>query len=488
VDQSRHYALLILLAAGVALLAVMSSRLTQRLRIPAPLLALVGAAVAAKVIPSLNPPHEHVVEQILTIALICLLFDGGMHIGARRFRSAAQPIAIAGIAGTFLTALGAAAVLHLIFGMDWYLAFLVATAIAPTDPAVVFSVLGNREISGRSGTVLEGESGANDPVGIALMSALLAAGALSWHAAGGVAVQFLLQMVIGGVVGIIGGKALLWFMQRVSLPNEGLYPIRTLASAAVLFGVASVAYGSGYLAVFLAGILIGDERAPFKREIERFHQALASLAEIVAFVVLGLTLDLSAIMRENVLVPGIVLAVLTAFVVRPLLVGLCLIPARLRRGELAFVLLTGLKGAVPLLLGEMLLAAQVDQAQRLYGIVAVVVVFSVFVQGTATPFVAKALKIPMRSVAPKPWALGIRLRDEPSGVHSYRVVAGAPAVGRTVGDLSELPQQAWISLVVRDDTLVNVRGSTRLEAGDQLLVLGDDECEDALGELFGRQR
>lgn len=395
-DDARHFALIVLLCSVVALVAVLSNRLAETVRVPLPLIVLVGSAVAVKTVPSLHAPNPHLVEQILTVALIFILFDGGMHIGVRRFRPAATPIAVVGVVGTFLTAAGGAVLLHFAFGLSWYVALLIATAIAPTDPAVVFSVLGRREIAGRSGTVLEGESGANDPVGIALMSSLLAAGALTAHAAGSVALSFALQMGVGAVVGIWGGFLLLWFMQRVRLPGEGLYSVRTLACAGILFAVATVAHGSGFLAVFLAGIVIGDEGAPHKQAIASFHSVMASLAEIVAFVVLGLTVEIDVLRRSDVLVPGLVLAVVAAFVVRPLAVGPFLRAARLRTNEIAFVVFAGLKGAVPLLLGEMMLASGIGSAQRWYGIVVIVVVFSVLVQGSLTPVAAAVLKIPMR--------------------------------------------------------------------------------------------
>jgi cell volume regulation protein A len=348
----------------------------------------------------------------------------------------------------------------------------------------VFSVLGRRQIAGRSGTILEGESGANDPVGIALLASLLTAGSVSVGAFGQVAVQFVLQMVIGAAVGVVGGRALLWFMRRVSLPGEGLYPLRTLAWALLLFGAATLAHGSGFLAVFAAGIVIGDERAPYKREIERFHAAVASLAEIVAFVVLGLTVNLDVVARTDVWLPGLVLAAVLAFAIRPVLVGACLLPARLRRNETAFVLFSGLKGAVPLLLGEQVLGAEVPGAARLYGIVAVVVVFSVLTQGSLVPTVAHALRIPVREVEPEPWALGVRLRDEPSGVHRFTVRSGAPADGRAIADLDELPEQSWISFVVRDRGLVQVHGDTELRPGDEILVLGDADLGPSLQRIF----
>ena len=248
--------------------------------------------------------------------------------------------------------------MHAAFGLAWYVALLVATAVSPTDPAVVFSVLGQQEIAGRSGTILEGESGANDPVGIALMGGLLAVGGVSGVAFGRVAVDFLLQMTIGVIAGVAGGMVLLWFMRRVSLPSEALYPLRTLASVLLLYGVTTLLHGSGFLAVFVAGIVIGGRRAPYQREVERFHAALAGLAEIVAFVVLGLTIDLNVLARMDVWLPGLILGIALAIVIRPLVVGLCLLPAQLDRGERLFVLFAGLKGAVPILLGDLLLTGQ----------------------------------------------------------------------------------------------------------------------------------
>jgi cell volume regulation protein A len=381
---------------------------SERLQVPAPALFLAGAAAAAAVIPSLDAPTHRTVERVVTVALVVILFDGGMHIGLSRLRTALGTVAVVGVVGTFLTVAAAAVLLHVLFEIEWYVAVLVGTAVAPTDPAVVFSVLGNREVAEPSGTILEGESGANDPVGIALMAALISAGELSAGAFGHVAGEFLLQMAVGLAVGIVGGQALLVFMRRVSLPGEGLYALRTLAGGLLLFGVASVAHGSGFLAVFVAGILIGDAHAPYKLEIERFHSSLASLAEIVAFLVLGLTIDLGELTRRDVLVPGLVLAVLLLVLIRPILVGACLLPARMRRNERAFVLFAGLKGAVPILLGTLLFEADIADADRFYAVVVVVVAFSVLVQGSLTPTVARLLRVPMRTVEPRPLTSPVR--------------------------------------------------------------------------------
>jgi len=484
------FAHVVLLLSLAAVVAVLSSRLTGWLRIPAPALFLGAAALAGAVLPGLNAPPERTVERIVTVALIYILFDGGMHIGWRRFRAAAAPIVVVGVAGTFLTTAAVAAVAHFGFGFTWYIALLIGTAIAPTDPAVVFSILGQREIAGRSSTILEGESGANDPVGIALLVSLLAAGSLGGGAAVQIAGEFSLQMGVGAAFGLLGGRGLLWFMRRVSLPSEGLYPLRTFASVLVLYGATTVAHGSGFLAVFVAGIVLGDERAPFKREIERFHSALASLGEIVAFVVLGLTVNLADLTRTDVWVPGLVLGVSLALVIRPLLVGLCLIPARLRPNEQAFVLFAGLKGAVPILLGSLLLAANIPGAHRLYGIVIVVVAFSVLVQGSLVPPVVRALHLPMRLVQPQPWSYGVRLAEEPEGVLRLTVAAGSRADGRTVEDIAEAAGDlgddvdVWVNMLVRDNALLAVRGNTRFKAGDEVLISVEERWHAPLQGMF----
>ena len=484
VSDTARFALVIALTSAVVLAGVLVNRLSTRLRIPAPVWMLAAAAIGALIVPGVPTPQDDTVQQIVSVALVLILFNGGRHIGWVRLRPALGLIIIVGVLGTFLTAAAGGVLLHLAFGLAWYVALLVATAVSPTDPAVVFSVLGQQEIAGRSGTILEGESGANDPVGIALMGGLLAVGGVNGVAFGRVAADFLLQMTIGLAAGVAGGLALLWFMRRVSLPSEALYPLRTLASVLLLYGVTTLLHGSGFLAVFVAGIVIGNHRAPYQHEIERFHAALAGLAEIVAFVVLGLTIDLRVLARMDVWLPGLILGLALAVVIRPLAVGLCLLPAELDRGERVFVLFAGLKGAVPILLGELILAAKLPDAQRLYGIVVVVVIFSVVVQGSLAPLVAQRLGIPMQPVRPEPWAVGVRLQAEPDTAHQISVAAGSLADGRTVAEVAEMGSDIWISIVVRDGVLLPVNGDTKLQAGDLVTLLIDGGLPDEVAETF----
>jgi cell volume regulation protein A len=342
----------------------------------------------------------------------------------------------------------------------------------------VFYVLGRREISGRSGTLLEGESGANDPVGIALMISILGTSGAGWSAVGHGAFEFVLQMVVGVAFGLAGAYVLLWLMRRVPMPNDALYAVRTIAFALLIYGAATACHGSGFLAVFLTGILVGDARAPYKREIERFVGATSSLGEIVAFTVLGLSIPISDAFGHGRAWTGIGLAALMIFVIRPVLVGALLVPIRLRMGERAFVLWSGLKGAVPILLGTYVLSEHVDGASRVYGVIFVVVLISVIVQGGLVPTLGRLWHVPMRVVEPEPWALGMRFRDEPEGLRRYVVQAGSTADGCTIGDLP-LGEDVWISMVSRNGRLLHVSGDTTLEPGDYVLALVSSEGGDS---------
>ncbi len=396
--EITDFGLVVAAVAGVFALAVLSNKLSERLAVPAPAIFLLAAALAGRVFTKLG--HElsiRDVERIAVIALVAILFDGGMRVGWKRFRASLVPITSLGVVGTFATAGLMTLAARYLFGFDWTAAGILGAALAPTDPAVMFSVLGKREIGGRSETILEGESGVNDPVGIALMIGMIElathADATFWV----VVKEFAIEMTVGLAIGVAGAFVLIEAMRRIDLPNPALYPLRTLAGAGVIYGVAAVAHGSGFLAVFVAGILVGDLDLPEKRDVERFHTSLASLAEIVVFVALGLTINSVSIGDRSVWFDALLLSVLLAFVARPLVVAALLWRARLRRGEKLFVMWSGLKGAVPILLAAFALLEGVDGAERIYGIVFVLVAFSVLVQGATIPYVARRLRIPMSS-------------------------------------------------------------------------------------------
>lgn len=469
-SEIADFATLVLVLAGGFSVAVLSTKVTERLPVPAPALFLVAAAIGSDLWPDL---YAHVpirtVERIAVVALIVILFNGGIDIGMRRLRASLVPVLSLGLAGTFLTAGAIAAVAHLLLGMDWTLAGLLGAALAPTDPAVMFSVLGGREVGGRSGTTLEGEAGMNDPAGIALMVGMVE---LATHANETVLVvgrEFLVEMVVGAAFGLLGGRLVIPLLRRSHLPSESLYPILALMLAGVVYGAASLAHGSGFLAVFLAGLLVGDARLPYKAEIERFQSSLAGLAEVVVFVALGATIHLSELSARD-WIEGFVLIAALALVIRPVVVAITLSVVRMTRAEKAFIAFSGLKGAVPILLAAFALLGDAPDARRIYGLVFVAVLVSVVGQGSLVPSVAKRLGIPMRLRDRLPWELSVRLGQDPTGAREYSVAANSYVDGARLGDLP-LGANAWVTLLVRDGDALQPHAQMRLRSGDRLLVL-----------------
>jgi potassium/hydrogen antiporter len=391
-------AILLALGGGVAL-AVLSTRLTTWIPIPSPAVFLVVAAVVSDLFPRLYAEVPALtVERIAVVALIVILFNGGMDIGWRRFRGALGPILSLGVLGTFATAGIVAIFAHYVLGFGWMTAGVIGAALAPTDPAVMFSVLGQRAIAGRSGVTLEGEAGVNDPAGIALMIAMIELATHDDVSRFVILREFAVEMTIGAAIGIVGALAMVALLRRFTLPAPALSPILALALAGGLYGVTALAHGSGFLAVFIAGLVVGDTRTPYTSEIERFHGALAVLAEIAVFVVLGLVVRIDSLTLD-IWVDGIALVLALAVLARPPVVLAALAPFDFSREERAFIAWCGLKGAVPILLAAFAVLQGVEEATTVFYIVFVVVLLSVVGQGTPVPWILRRLGIPTRETS-----------------------------------------------------------------------------------------
>ena len=226
---------------------------------PAPLIFLVVAAgLSSGVKPVRDAVDLNVVVNVVTVALIVILFDGGLHLGRRRFREAMAPVVLLGVFGTFATTALIGVAAHLVFGIEWKVAFVLGAALAPTDPAVVFSVLADKEIAGRTSAILEGESGFNDPAGIALLLGFVQ---LATHHGSllNVFTTFAVEMAVGAAIGIIGGIALGWLLSNREPLIGSQQPLRALVAVLGIYGLATIAHGSGFIAVLIAGIMLGDE-------------------------------------------------------------------------------------------------------------------------------------------------------------------------------------------------------------------------------------
>ena len=400
-DDILDFGTVVLVVSGGLVLAIGVRVLASRLGVPTAGLLLVAAALASDFVDRLSKVLTFEdVQRIATLALVVILFEGGSKIGLRRFRGAAAPILALGIVGTFATGGLLMVAVHYLLGLSWTASSLIGAALAPTDPAVTFSVLAGKEVEGRSGTILEGESGFNDPVGIALMIGMIELATHDDASGWSVLWEFLREMGIGLAVGVAGAAAIAAVIRWAPFPNRTLYPVAVILMVGAVYGAATVARGSGFLAVFVSGILIGDLRFEARRAVRAFNAALGELGELAAFVALGLTVDLAFIGDEGLWWRGLLIAVLLGFVVRPLATGPLIAAIDLSWGERGFIVWSGLKGAVPILLASLAVVAETEYADKIYGIVFVVVLFSVVVQGSLVPTVAQRLRVPLEDAQP----------------------------------------------------------------------------------------
>ena len=286
-------------------------------------------------------------EQVGAVALFVILFQGGLSTGFGAARAAARPILSLAIAGTAATACGLALVAHFALGLDWSIALPVAVALAPTDPAAVYAVLRGRSGSERARTILEGESGFNDPAAISLMVAVTAAVAAGHSSHGHAVVRFAGEIGIGLAAGIAGGLALLWAL-RATRHLEGVQAVVIVLGSVLLGALTATLHGSGFLAVYIAGLLLSDAWARQDGTQHAIPEALSSVAEPLVFVTLGAAF--APLIGLGDIGRGIVLTLVTVFALRPLVASACLIGSRLDASDRALVSGGGLKGAVPLLL------------------------------------------------------------------------------------------------------------------------------------------
>jgi len=375
------------LAVALLLTALAAAPFFERIRLPSPA-AFLAVGIAAGLF-GVAPTGELPVvtlEQIGAVALFAILFQGGLGTGFSAARAAARPILALGLFGTVVTAGGLALAAHFVLGLEWSVALLIAVALAPTDPAAVYAVLRGRSGSARARTVLEGESGFNDPAGIALMVAVTAAVAGSHASYGHSAFRFVEELAIGSAAGVAGGLILLAALRVTRHLEEGVQAVAVLLGAVLLGSVTATLHGSGFLAVYIAGLLLSDAWAREDGTRHAVPEALSAAAEPLLFATLGAAF--APLVGLDNIAYGIFLMVMTVFVVRPLVASVCLIGSDLQAADRALVSWGGLKGAVPLLLAAYPALEQFHDAETVAATVLVATAASLVVQGGTLPLIA----------------------------------------------------------------------------------------------------
>jgi potassium/hydrogen antiporter len=406
-------------------------------------------------------------------ALVVILAEGGLDTDWKEIKPAVPAAAVLSTVGVAISIAVTSAAAHLLIGLDWRLSLLLCTVLAPTDAAAVFSVLRRVPLPSTLNGLLEAESGFNDAPVVILAVAFSTSGPVEhWYALlGKIVMELAIGLVIGFAVGKIGSIAL----RRVALPASGLYPLTVLALAVLAYAGGALAHGSGFLAVYVTSVLLGNARLPHRPATRGFVEGLAWIAQIGLFVLLGLLVTPHDLGDD--IVPAIVVGLALLLVARPLSVLASLIPFRRPWREHALLSWAGLRGAVPIVLSTIPRVAQVKDSGRLFNIVFVLVIIFTSLQAPTLPWIARRLRLDDGDGAAD---LGIesapldRLRGH---LLSVSIPEKSRIHGVDVGEL-RLPAGAAVTLVVREGRSFVPQPSTMLWRGDELLVVCTDPVRD----------
>jgi potassium/hydrogen antiporter len=480
--MGHHDAELILIAGVLLSAGIVGALLADRVRVPGLLLFLaLGMLAGSQGIGGIEFSNTELARTLGTIALVLILFEGGLTSGWSEIRPVLGTAASLATVGTVVTALIAGFAAKLIFDLSTLEGLIVGAAVAATDSAAIFAVLRRSTLEKRLARSLEGESGMNDPVAL-----LLVIGFIEWiqepgYGLADMAGLLALKLGVGIAVGLLVGRLAVAALDRVRLPTDGIYPVATIAIAALTYGLAEIAHGSGLLATYLAALALGGANIPARRTVVAFHEGLGWVAQLGLFILLGLLVFPSRL--DDVALKGLALSAVLILVARPLATFLATALAPLNARERLMLGWAGLRGATPIWLATFPVVAGIAGGETEFAIVFFVVVTSTLVQGASFEPLATRLGLTTDEPAlPRRLLESGRIRRMGGDVIAYRLPEGAAAAGHPVRDL-ELPREALVNVIVRDGDALPPRGSTELREGDELHILVRSELRDEVEAL-----
>jgi cell volume regulation protein A len=472
----HHLNQLLLVCSLVLLVAVAAVRISSRSGLPSLLVYLgIGIAMGQDGIGDIHFDNAELTQVIGYAALVVILAEGGLGTKWKEIKPALPAASALALAGVAVSVGVTATAAHYLIGLEWRQALIIGAVVSSTDAAAVFSVLRRIPLPARVTGTLEAESGFNDAPVVILVVAFSTAGPVDhWYALLGV---IALELAIGAAIGLAAGWLGAWGLRHVALPASGLYPIAVMAIAVTAYAAGAMAHGSGFLAVYLASMVLGNAKLPHWPATRGFADGLGWIAQIGMFVLLGLLVTPHELGDD--IWPALVIGLVLTMVARPLSVVLCLTPFRVPWQEQTLMSWAGLRGAVPIILATIPMVEGVEASRRIFNIVFVLVVVYTLVQGPTLPWLARTLSL--GGDAAEAADLGIesapleRLRGH---LLSVAIPEGSKMHGVEVNEL-RLPAGAAVTLVVREGKSFVPLPATVLRRGDELLVVATDPVRDA---------
>jgi cell volume regulation protein A len=424
-----------------------------------------------------------VAREVGIVSLVAILYEGGLSTSWRRLRSVAVPATLLSTVGVAVTAGVTGCFAHMFFDLSWAESFLLGSVVASTDAAAVFATLRRTRLRRSIARTLEAESGGNDPVAIALTLGLIAWIERPDYGVDDLVVLLVKQIGIGLAVGMAIGALAMWVFARIPQSIVSFVPVASAAAAALAFGTADAAHGSGFLSVYLVGLAVGSTPSRYRGQLVTFHEGIAYVAQVALFIVLGLLVFPSDL--PHVAFAGLGLVAALMFVARPVAVWASTPFVGFTARERALLGWAGLRGGVPIVLGTFVLSSHVRSADTIFNAVFFVVLVSVVLQGTTLEWLARRLGL-VGASAPTQRPLEVT-RTGVLDLEEFRVGPDHAIAGAAVRELG-LPREALVAVVVRGDDAIPPRGSTRIEAGDVLFVLVPHGKRPEVEDVFERWR
>ncbi|MBB5127043.1 potassium/proton antiporter [Streptomyces griseoloalbus] len=471
----HHLNQLLLVCSIVLLVAVAAVRISSRSGLPSLLVYLgIGIAMGQDGIGDIHFDNAELTQVIGYAALVVILAEGGLGTKWAEVRPALPSASALALVGVAVSVGVTASAAHYLIGLEWRQALIIGAVVSSTDAAAVFSVLRKIPLPSRVTGTLEAESGFNDAPVVILVVAFSTAGPVEhWYLLLG---EIALELAIGAAIGLAVGWLGAWGLRHVALPASGLYPIAVMAIAVAAYAAGAIAHGSGFLAVYLASMVLGNAKLPHWPATRGFAEGLGWIAQIGMFVLLGLLVTPHEL-GDNI-VPALVIGLVLTVVARPLSVVVCLSPFRVPWQEQTLMSWAGLRGAVPIILATIPMVQGVEASEKIFNIVFVLVVVYTLIQGPTLPWLARKLRLGVDSGAADLGIESAPLERLSGHLLSVAIPAGSRMHGVEVAEL-RLPAGAAVTLIVRGGTSFVPLPSTVLRRGDELLVVATDPVRDA---------